>query len=140
MSDYRKEPAVQVTEAPRKNLRRFLLSLTSTAAGIAVLLMGLSIYSNHYGYFGKNGQTAFYNDRLSKSEYLAELPAANLPNAYIIGSSNTMPIQVTTLDELYGVHSFNLGSFWGSGRRNMGVDKLSAARPRNRGGPGNTRG
>jgi hypothetical protein len=111
--DYQKEPSVQVVGASPLELRRFLFGLTGTATVVAVLLIVASLYSNHYGYFGGTGQFGFYNDRLSKSDYLFAQEAKDLPEAYIIGSSNTMPFRTATVKALYGVSAFNLGSFWG---------------------------
>jgi len=113
MVDYYKEPTVHVELTDPRALRRFLAALVATVFFIATVLIGLSWYSNHYGYFGPEGQFAFYNDRLSKSEYLANLAPEELPQAYIIGSSNTMPILPASVERLYGLRTFNLGSFWG---------------------------
>lgn len=113
MADYHKEPMVTAVEVTPRDSRAFLGGLALTAALIAAALIGLSIYSNHYGYFGRSGQFAFYNDRLSKAEFLAKVPSFGLPTAYIIGSSNAMPILPQSVDRLFGVRSFNLGSFWG---------------------------
>ena len=111
--DYHKEPTVQVIDAKPFEFKRFLWAFAGTVLIAITVLLGASWYSNHHGYFGEYGQFGFYNDRLTKSDYLAQLRPEELPNAYIIGSSNTMPFQPTTVDTLFGVRSFNLGSFWG---------------------------
>jgi len=113
MADYHKEPMVDVVGITVHASRRFLWSMAFTIVAVAAALIGLSIHSNHYGYFGPTGQFAFYNDRLGKAEYLAALPPDRLPDAFVIGSSNTMPILPKDIDHLLGVRSFNLGSFWG---------------------------
>ena len=84
-----------------------------TAIGVSALLLTASWHSNHYGYFGRAGQFAFYNDRLAKAEHLAALDPGLLADAYVIGSSNTMPFLPADVQKHFGLGAFNLGTFWG---------------------------
>lgn len=114
LSDYKKEPITNLVEGSNLNLRRFIASFAATAILIALILIMASVYSNPYGYFGPVGQPATYNGRLAKVEYLSKLPKDQIPDAWIIGSSSTLPFQPETVNKLFSVkRTFNLGSFWG---------------------------
>jgi len=112
MVDYRREPTTVVVDVSRTGSRRFWAGFLVTFLGLAALMLAASVYANPYGYFGRTGQLAVFNERQSKSEYLLSLDPAALPDAWIVGSSNMMTFQVTTVNRLFGVNAFNLGSFW----------------------------
>lgn len=113
MVDYYKEPTVSLVESPHPHLRRFLIAMAATILIVASMLLASSIHSNHYGYFGPKGQFAFYNDRQAKANYLASVPDEEFAEAFIVGSSNTMPFLPSTVERLYGLRTFNLGCFYG---------------------------
>jgi hypothetical protein len=114
LSDYNKEPSVRIEATTSQDSVAFLYALLGTTVLLSLAIITLARLSNHFAYFGSNGQFEFYNGRLAKIDYLNTLPVDQLPDAWIIGSSNTMPFQPSMVDTLFPVErSFNLGAYWG---------------------------
>ncbi|MBT8135936.1 MAG: hypothetical protein KJO54_02860 [Gammaproteobacteria bacterium] len=114
MVDYSKEPIARVEPATPRDARRFLWTMIVFVLIVSATLVGFSVLSNHYGYFGPAGQFEFLNGRIGKVEYLQQLPPDDLPDAYIMGSSNMMSFQSGLVDDLLPVRrTFNLAAFWG---------------------------
>ena len=105
MVDYRREPVTSVAPTTPARSWRFRLGFALVALAYVVGLLSSSLYANPHGYFGPTGQFALFNDRASKAEYLAGLAPADLPDAWIIGSSNMMSFQVSTVNRLFGVNA-----------------------------------
>lgn len=71
------------------------------------------MWVNTHGHFGHEGMFIAHNIRLIKSHVLHQLPQSKPPNAYILGSSNTLPFKTEDFDRTFNVNSFNLGTFFG---------------------------
>ena len=114
MVDYKKEPIANIVFGLGVKRWRFIAGVFVTATMIAMGSILASVYSNHYGYFGPIGQFEFYNGRPMKIAYLTQLDKSSLPDAWIIGSSNSMPFQPKSVAALFSVEKvFNLGAYWG---------------------------
>ena len=107
------EPRVSISLASDPTLRRFLYSFSVIFLCLCVAVISISVYSNHWGYFGREGQHFLYNDRLAKVEYLKTIDQAELPEIYLLGSSAMLSFQPPFVENLFGMKTFNLGNFWG---------------------------
>lgn len=108
-----KEPIVKIVDASKTGLIRFLYGFSAVVLLSFGIIITLSIYSNHWGYFGEKGQYWAYNDRIAKAEFLKGLDRDNMPQAFILGSSAMLPFQPSKIKELFGYETFNLANFWG---------------------------
>jgi hypothetical protein len=96
-----------------KEARRFLLWFPAAAGVILSGILALSVWGNVWQDFGDTGFFTLYNDRRAKSEFLLRLPTNDLPQAWVLGSSNLMPFQPGSIQKRFGYKTFNLGVFWG---------------------------
>jgi hypothetical protein len=109
----REEPIVDRIEGTAAEAAAFLRAFFACGLAAAAAVVGVSIWSNHFGDFGEAGQYLIYNDRRAKSEFLVRRFAELRPEAWVIGSSNTMPFLPSAVEERFGLRAFNLGVYWG---------------------------
>jgi hypothetical protein len=81
----------------------------ATILFVSMSLVLAVAWINPYGYFGASGMFKLYNDRTAKFEHLRE----HQYEAYIMGSSNTMPFSPSIIEKMRGATAFNLGVYWG---------------------------
>ena len=93
--------------------RAFLATTVGTFVLGVLGLLVFSWYVNPWGDFGRTGYQELYNARLAKADYLDSLPRGQLPQALVLGSSNTMSYSPTTIKDELGLSAFNFGVFWG---------------------------
>ncbi|RAP33513.1 hypothetical protein DID80_08005, partial [Candidatus Marinamargulisbacteria bacterium SCGC AAA071-K20] len=108
-----KEPIVEIEEIHPKKARLFLINVSISVLIFSLAIMFFSYWSNPWGYFGEIGNFVGYNDRLGKCNYLKTLKKEELPEAYLLGSSDMMPFQPEQIQSLFNLKTFNLGTFWG---------------------------
>ena len=115
------EPTVQIGDATSLTANKFLWLFAAVVTGLTCLVLIASIYMNIFGYFGDTGYFHVYNDRQAKADFLKKINQQQLPDAYILGSSDMLPFQPRQIEQLFGLKTFNLGNFWSS-RRDLGMD------------------
>ena len=101
--------------------RAFLRVFLATWFGGLALLLALAIYVNPWRNFGDVGITRLMNSRSTKLRYVAALPDAELPDAYVLGSSNTMAYDPADIERLLGYSAFNFGVFWGKSEDDLTI-------------------
>lgn len=99
--------------------RIFLIFIISGCA----LIMGLCIYVNPWGNYGSKGFAFLYNVRYAKTVYLSELPKQELPDIFILGSSNVMRFSPETIKDRWNMSAFNYGVFWGKAEDELLIAK-----------------
>ena len=104
---------VDVVSYSNKKMIRFFYCFVIILSLLCFCVIAISIYSNHWGYFGDYGQFILYNDRKAKVEYLKTISPGKLPQAFVLGSSDMMPFQPKTIKKIFGYETFNFSTFWG---------------------------
>lgn len=106
-------PVTGLRRLTRCSARSFLVATAATYLLGLAGMFGFCWYVNPWGNYGRTGYQRIYNARLAKAEYLSELPREQLPDALVLGSSNTMRYDPATIERLLGLKAFNFGVFWG---------------------------
>lgn len=107
------EPIVKPLVGDEICFKRFFGAFISTFAALFILLGLFSYVSNFWGFFGSSGAWALFNDRQAKVDYLRKIERPDLPEAYILGSSDMFPFQPRQITEKTGFKAFNLANYWG---------------------------
>ncbi len=108
-----KVPIVQRPDGYEISVKRFVSSIIITFLTLFLLLGLFSYISNFWGFFGSRGAWALYNDRQAKVDFLRKINKTNLPEAYILGSSDMYPFQPKQLEDALDLKTFNLANYWG---------------------------
>lgn len=99
--------------AAYRSARAFLAATVGTFVLGVTAIFAFSAYVNPWGDFGPTGYHRLYNARLAKANYIDSLPREQLPEAIVLGSSNTMRYSPATIERELGLSAFNFGVFWG---------------------------
>ena len=96
------------------NSKQFLVFLGVGVLFLCSLTLAINIYVNPYGYYGDKslGGAYIFNAQEAKLLYLKN--SKNKPDAFVLGSSNSMRMVPEAIDSLFSVHSFNYGVYQAS--------------------------
>ena len=95
-------------------MRKIILLFVGTSLLVAGLILAINLYANPFGYFGDKqlGLGEVFNARIAKLKHLKTLP--RLPEAIVLGSSNSMRMKPETIRKLSGLSAYNYGVFYAS--------------------------
>lgn len=93
--------------------RGFLIAWGATLGLGLMGMAGLCLYVNPWGNYGPSGFHTLGDARKAKTDYIDGLATEALPEAIILGSSNTMRYRPEKIREALGLRAFNYAVYWG---------------------------
>lgn len=94
--------------------KKFLIIFSFIVAVLIAITISINVYVNPYSYYGNESLGTLKVFNAQKAKYLHLEQLKKKPNAYVLGSSNSMRMLPKTIDSLFNVKSFNYGVYQAS--------------------------